>query len=434
MSRKGKALPTDSKEYRDHIKWCNYLGLNYQSLCDSVQQNPEDLENTVQIAMMFGVETKGASAVEREYLFRYFSAMYDLASPGVQYGTVGSSSGARNMAQVIKDKYAEQVFSFSGIRRTLRTGVVAGLREYTRLGAGIWAHQINETEYVEVQAYKVNLRNKILGKYGHDGKLDAATCRVPIDVAIMQSMSIIKKAELINHAAYLSINTYVEVETKWYQSGVFKIVLIVIAIICMFIPGLQPVGMALAVSAGATAVAIYLITTVLISLVIQYAITYLVDVLGIKNAFILAVIAVAATVFCAYSGIPMDQGTWGGVLQSAATNLVTATQAAQQEQMMDLQKDMAQFAMTAKEKKDALQEQIDKYQADFNYIDAMAYVRREPMIVFGENPQDFYERTVHTPNPGVACYAGVTNYITNKLKLPTIPTSLTLIAESQGTR
>jgi uncharacterized membrane protein YcgQ (UPF0703/DUF1980 family) len=243
---------------------------------------------------------------------------------------------------------------------------------------------------------------------------------------------------------YLSINTYIETETKFYQTGIFRVILLIIAVICMFIPGLQPAGLALAIAAGVSAVAVYLITTLLISLIIQYAITYLVDVLGIQNSIILAIVAVAATVYMMSTGIPAPQGAFGSVLQAASTNLVSLAQQAtttmfstigqaQQSQLADLQKQMVDFAKSAKEKNDDLQEQTDKYNADFNYINAMEYVRREPMIVFGESPQAFYDRTVHTPNPGVLCYSAIANYVTNGLKLPTIPSSLTLIAQSQGT-
>ena len=48
--------------------------------------------------------------------------------------------------------------------------------------------------------------------------------------------------------------------------------------------------------------------------------------------------------------------------------------------------------------------------------------RLSPFIIFGESPDEFYNRTIHTGNIGTLGLAAVSSFVENKLRLPDLTT------------
>jgi hypothetical protein len=128
--------------------------------------------------------------------------------------------------------------------------------------------------------------------------------------------------------------------------------------------------------------------------------------------------------------MPAGQEMWGETLTKVATNMVQQVSEGYQQGIIDIQKDMANFALEAEKQTASLKEKQDEYNSGINYVDAMAYVRQVPFINFGESPQALYDRTVHAGNIGPACYTVIRDHAKNGLKLPTFGSSMKLIEES----
>jgi hypothetical protein len=47
-------------------------------------------------------------------------------------------------------------------------------------------------------------------------------------------------------------------------------------------------------------------------------------------------------------------------------------------------------------------------------------LRLNPLVIFGETPDDYYRRTVHSGNIGIIGYAAVHDYVEVALRLPTL--------------
>jgi hypothetical protein len=47
-----------------------------------------------------------------------------------------------------------------------------------------------------------------------------------------------------------------------------------------------------------------------------------------------------------------------------------------------------------------------------------------PFIIFGENPSDYYERTVHSGNIGAHTIETISSYVDTALTLPSLNTTL----------
>lgn len=54
---------------------------------------------------------------------------------------------------------------------------------------------------------------------------------IPLNTAIYRSMSLISSTQLATACTYLVLNSYKKVKQKWYQTGLFKVVIIVVAIV-----------------------------------------------------------------------------------------------------------------------------------------------------------------------------------------------------------
>ena len=55
-----------------------------------------------------------------------------------------------------------------------------------------------------------------------------------------------------------------------------------------------------------------------------------------------------------------------------------------------------------------------------------------PFIIFGESPQDFYNRTVHSGNVGVLSISAISSYVDIALTLPKLDESIETIGESNN--
>jgi hypothetical protein len=416
LYNKGVALTGDADAYRDSTKWCNYLGINYQSFGESVQE-AENIDDVIQAMMIFGVKTTGTHAVEREYLFRYFESLYILEAAGVDYGMVGTTLGSSTRSLVIKDKLFSMSFAYRGISRAISTGSVATVGKYAVMGEGSYAKQISATEYVTVTIFGPTMRYNILGQYGTQAKMGTANCLIPVDRAILRQISLIKRQELLSRAMHIVINTYVEIDHPWYSQSWFKIVMIIIIIVVSFFFPPAGGGLAAAMAAGAGAVFYYLVTAVVVSFLIQLAVKAFIDVFGLEATMFAAIVMIAASYF-APTTMAYGATTWGEVMLSVATNMSQQVVQGFQDAIVNVQEQAAEFAMTAAEKMEKLDAAKTEYLSGTNFIDSLEFVKRTPAILWGESPSDLFARTVHSGNIGVTCYSANRDFVRNALKLP----------------
>jgi hypothetical protein len=159
------------------------------------------------------------------------------------------------------------------------------------------------------------------------------------------------------------------VHVSWYQTGLFRFIMIIVAMILMIIPGTQGAGMTLMQFA----------TSVAIMVAVIYVANWIaVQIGGTVGAIIGAIVAVVAAAYFGY----VDMSNGQGWLLLANTGLNTINQNAQHE-MDKLSADYEGYMASMKGKIDDLEKKIEEYNdhgimTNNMVIDSMG--RRNPLF------------------------------------------------------
>lgn len=433
FAKPGHAIPADIDQYKDAVKWSKFIGVNFDSLCKSVNTNP-NIEDVISSYLNFSCSLKAEYEVEREYLYRYFTTLYGAMANGVEYGTLTSGG---NFGQRIIDKRTFNDFSFSSISRALVTGVVAEVGKYHTFGIGSYAKQISDTQYIVLTMTNPKLFYNVLGKRSAIPNDDQAH-RIPIDRSILRQIGLVQREELLSRSMVIVFNTYIEVDVKWYQQEWFKIVMIVIAVVLtvasFFFPPLAPVALT---AWSIVYMVIYILVMYIIMMVIQKVMEILIDALGLENTLLAIVIIITVAVVMTATGNGAGAATMvsqltGAVLTQLPTMLASAYQEAVADMTEELQEDMEEFQEMAKRQEAEMKAKREEYGNNRNLINGLEFVKKSPQVIWGESPDEFYYRSVHAGNMADVSYKAIKNYVKINTSIPTLKESLAQIMARKG--
>ncbi len=411
------AVPANfnTEAYKDSHHYCRYIGVGYQEMADSIYED-SDLEDVIQSMLIFGIRADASSLSEREYLFRYFDMLYQRKQ------LVGAGS---QFSQLIQDKQFKMSFSFAGITKTTLTGNVAQVGKYAApliSGSQVtYCKQTTATEYEAIVVTSPRMRYHILGKYGFSAGLGQSQLLIPLDRAVFKAMGLKRREDLLARGLHFMTNTYVETESKWYQSSWFKIVLIVAAVVCMIIPGMQGAGITLASLATATGLLLaaqFLLVYAIKAIITKFVIKMFIDVAGLENSLLAAVLMIVASRF-----VPTTMANSAAIsegLMSAGTNLVTSTTTGTGQELAALQEEMQAFSAYAEDKWKQLEDRRAEEFGLPNGVNTLRFSSLIPATNLTESPETFFERTIHSGNPGVHTLTLHHDFVDNKLTLPSI--------------
>jgi hypothetical protein len=439
------------QSYKDSVKWCKYLGVDYQTLSDAVQADP-GVDDVEQAIMMFGVDANGQSQAELDYLFEYFSLLHQNSVQALetsdQFNAYSSSPG---QAQVIRDSSFQMTLTHAGIqfKRTAgyigKVGFCSGelLAEtsevtYQRVNSKDEApgpatqtvvtpyyqyrKQVKGGFYEEVRVYNPSLSYQITDNYGHSAGAGDKELLIPVDRAVVASMSFRLREQVLARSLHIVVNTKVVVKTPWYASTWFKVVLIIIAIAIAIVSvgGASGISAAIA-TATVTSVTIAVVEMIVINLAVSYGLKLFVKAFGPEAGLIaaIALIAVGGYYATTTDTTASLSEVWGERLLSAGSNLAQVSTTEYGSMVSDIQQEMLDFQDYAKGEFDSLKEHREQLGLDKSTT-ALDFVSYAPMIVFGESPNDLYTRTVHSGNIGVVSYDMVSNFVGTSLTLPTL--------------
>jgi hypothetical protein len=282
-----------------------------------------------------------------------------------------------------------------------------------------YRHQITENVYEEIQVIGLRMTYHIWAEYTTTGdENNDELLMIPLDYAITKRYTMLEREVLYARSMHYIFNSRVVTKLKWYQTGIFRVFLIVIAIVVTIMTyGLTWQGVVAAFTtvagfqAAVIAFSIWFIKFKLFSL----AMSKVVDAIGLEAAFVLAIIAAAAGMYQVFTEGGLANAPWAARLLQLSTGLTSGMQAEFQEEYADLMGDYRTFEEFSKDKMEAL----DKVNAS---LDGKLHL--VPMIIWGETPSDFYQRTVHSGNIGVVGIDAVSSYVDAALTLPTLTDSL----------
>jgi hypothetical protein len=431
-----------SNWYKHSKKMMNYVNLDYDQVTEAIHANP-DIDQVEQAMLMVAVPAVTSDPTEQRYLFDYFTQMLDLTENKVGGHIQDMLNGSRAATNiVIQDARFKMALGYSHIYKKIVHGNIGSVGSYTSgLGSdtqvvtGIntedggpvnWStaqqshfyrHQISETQYQEIRVTGLKMTYYIFEQYTTVGDENDPILLIPIDRSISKRYSIPERETLYARSLHYVFNSRVITKIKWYQTGFFKILMVIVAIvIAFFSEQWQLVGAALAAGTLTIEALVYaLLIGVIKYLVIGLAIKLFVKVVGVKVAFIVAIVAALAGVYQTIDAGSIQAAPWAKDLLQLSTGLTKGINLELQREFADLKTEVDEFSVfaTAQEKRlDDAQKLLD----NSNWA--------APFIVFGEKPDDYYQRTVHSGNIGVLGLDAISAYVDVALTLPKLSETL----------
>lgn len=229
---------------------------------------------------------------------------------------------------------------------------------------------------------------------------------IPLSKTIVDRLSMIEKKQVLYAAFVAPVYTIQIVKIKWYQTAFFRAVMLIVAII-ITIYTTDFSGTALQIAYG-------IATNVIAGIIINEALKLVVDLIGIENAMILAIIA---TVVAVYNGGYNSEGLlWAQQLLQLSVLSFNAIGSEIKDEFVKLQNEISNFLQDAKE----LKEEIEEAEALLNNSKYNFYDVAKGRMYFNpyETPDHFYQRTVVNQNPGVQSFDLLYNYFDRMLQLP----------------
>jgi hypothetical protein len=451
--RYGKRSMADdylSNGYKTSKKMLNILGVNYDSMVDNINSNPE-VENVEQAIMFFGVPSVSTNPQENRYLFDYFDAQHDaidgtgsiteasVAAALQNQASFGTWSAAANTV-IIQDAMFKIALGNNGIFKHVVAGSIGDIDTYSSSfetiniqqesvdvdSGGVtvytypikmhrYRHQITTGLYEEIVVSGLRMTYYVYGNYTTGGDDVSDTLMVPIDRSISELYSIKDRQALYTRSLHLIFNSRVTQEIKWYQQEWFRVALIVVAIVLTIVDGGTDGGSWISEVLGLTGTEA-VVATVIFKLVVGLyimpkAFSLFVKAFGQEAA---EIVAVALIIYGGYSlmqngmaGLPtagdmlmLSTGLEGAVIQAKFGDLATEYN------------QMSEWEKTQQAELDRANELLSKETI------------LSPFVIFGEKPEDFYNRTIHFGNIGTLGINAVSSYVDIALTLPKINDTL----------
>lgn len=444
----------DTEEYKTSKKLVKYLGMDYDDVASAVDENP-DIKDVEQAMLVFAVPANSSSPIEQRYLYEFFdnwfySGAEQFSTPtqaAIEAHFVGNLDIVKQTI-VIQDKRFKMALSNGGIYKKRRVGKIGVkgsyevevitsniMEEYMLMGmtdtmntkqipikTHCYRYQISENLYDEIKVVNLKMMYYIFEKYTTTGDDVDAILLIPLARTITTNYSSIDREELYSRALHYVFNSRVIVTIKWYQSDFFQFLLLVVAVVMTVISlGTDGGALITAIASGNVAAigaaAYLLLEKILIGLVIGAVVKVFIKAVGLDIAFILAVIlavvGMGTDFFTTGSGVP--GAPWAQDLLSIANTLVKGITDSINDLMNDLLADASAF--------NAQMEEQFKLIDDANKLLETSNILN-PRIIFGESPNDFYNRTVHSGNIGVMAISAVSSFVDIALTLPKLEDTL----------
>ena len=444
------------------------LGLSFTDLGDKINENP-DVAEIDHAFFVMGISLNSQHETSIEYLYEFFKYMA-LVSPSskeaftkwgedhlnITYGSVLNTApyipsnrvrlrqGDYNIT--VAFQYSELVVVNGSIGPvgtvTREMGVARPITMVDEFNESVeistdtavllFRKQITETTYEEVEVCGLEHINEI-----YKGRTYTTTAAdslndlenqgfiIPLCVNIAESLDIITRTQMTYDCMFIVINSYHEQKVKWYQSSLFKLVLVIITVILIvyggiaFVNGLNA-AMAAAAEAGtsvAWAAAAYIATQVAISVALTYGISVIARYVSPGLMFIAAALMMAYGLTSNYmSGNSSVKGLpFAAELMAAVPAVTKGTNMALQRSLEKSMEEMENLTATYEQTMDELKEKMDKLNTNPN-ISIEDMISTTAMNLF-ETTQQFFGRTLQM-NPGVTTLDSIQNYVDYALTLP----------------
>jgi hypothetical protein len=422
--------------YLTSKKLVKFLGIDYDAMAEAIDENP-DIADVEQAMLVMAVPAVSTNAVEARYLFEYFDTLHDAMGGGTWSGLTSIASQFSGDAPakhtiVIQDAQFKMALTNDGIHKKIAAGSIGSVGTHnnsfvsenvvtefvdpdtgvittstTPIKSHVYRRQISTGLYEEITVRNLKMTYFVFENYTTVGDENDDILLIPIDRTVSQNFSIGDREILYSRSLHFVFNSRVVTKVKWYQTGVFKALLFIVAVGMAIYDGGATFGAYLGLTGTAAIVA-----TVVIQLIVGQLLTaafkLFVKAFGAEVAQAIAVIALLYGGYRVFMNGGSLQGTWASELLQLSSGLQSA---ALQDKFSDLLEQQDQFNLFVEEQEELL-ESAQKLLETSNTL--------SPFVIFGEKPEDFYNRTIHYGNIGTLGITAISSYVDIALTLPTL--------------
>ena len=436
--------------YLTSKKLVKYLNMDYDDVADNINKNP-DIADVLQAMMIMAVPANTTNKLEQQYLYDFFDNLYGATGsqatsvPQLNLFNFQNKSPRIQTAIEIRDKLFKMNLNMADILKKIKTGVIGPVGSYSSsvenytysyehtsnapgdndgtvtttktetLKAHIYRKQIGPNVYIEISVRNLRMMYFVEGMHFTTGDELDNILLVPIDRSISRTYSIVEREELYTRSLHYVFNSLVVTKIKWYQTGFFQFVMIIVAIVITVITqGAALQAFLGAIAAGTITVGaalLTILTNAAIYLVVGAVAKLFIKLVGIKVALLFAVVAAIAGVYTQDLLSCAANAPWADMLLQASSGLMNAIDATLKEQMYDLLGEVKDFTALAAEK-DKLLDAANDLLENRSLL--------SPFVIFGESPDAYFSRTIHTGNIGTQSLDMVHNFVNTSLELPTL--------------
>lgn len=444
-----------SESYKDCKKMLRYLGMSYDMVAEGIEANP-DIDDVEQAFLTFAIPANSTNPVDLRYLYEFFDSQY--AATGANFSSPLEANIASIFADerdlvkntiVIQDARFKMALSNGGIFKRRKAGSIGSVGSFssgittvdvpitytswteddagdaptmthnTPIDTHYYRKQVSHHQYDEILVVNLKMVYHVYGEYHTTGDDTEDILLIPIDRAITDAYSIPDREILYARSLHYVFNSVVVQKVKWYQTGFFKFLMIALAVVIVIYTQGAGIEAALSGLAAGTitiqAIIISLAMGIVKSLVIGELIQLFIEAVGLEGTFLIALMAAAAALYGAYDAGSFANSSWAKNLLKVSTNLVSGIQTKLSDLMGDLADAATEFGKMVEDQTKLLETAQELLEGDLTLV---------PLIVFGESPNDFYNRTVHSGNIGVIGIDAVSSFVDTALTLPTLDQSL----------
>lgn len=440
-----------SDSYKTTKKLVKYLGIDFDQLATGINENP-DIDSVEQALIMMAVPANTQNAAELQYLFSFFDSLY--YSGSTRYVSEAEATQAALFAQdpnlmrrsiIIQDGRFKMAISNSGIYKKTVKGVLGPVGKHTFVygttevpdtyidqdtmlpvviyntkGTHTYRKQITLATYEEILVVNMNQLYFVTGNYFSLADEQDEILMIPLDRSITETYKTSVKEEIYSRSLHYVFTSVQVVKVKWYQTSFFSFLMLAIAVV-VTISTMGSDGGALisAVLAGNTAAAVIAATALLKSIVIGYVIGLVikqaVKVIGMEAAFILAIVAAVTAAKMTFTAGSLSGAPWAADLLRLSTGLTKGIKDLLAEDFRQLSIEYTELGLIKSESEKQLEEANKLLESS---------VALNPFVIFGESPNDYYNRTVHAGNVGILGFNAIESYVDIALTLPKLEDTL----------
>lgn len=419
----------DTPEYNSMVGLGRKFGLTWTSWVDEVHEAVGSVGSVNQIFMTFAVPANTKDPIVQEYLYEYFASLYSKSPPAINTGNYKNLNtqyidyGVRaGQTLVIADKGYTQQLSFQGIGYKDILGSIGEVGSFTSSNDSMdmtegrfvyfkgsltttrhfYRKQLTANVYREYVVFGLRTVEFVTGGHTTVASGNSENLLIQLDAAVTHVFGVRDKELLYAKSMHIVLHTVQVVKTKWYQTGVFKAIMFIIAVAISFFTG--PGGLALY-----QAIAYAVVKSIVISLVINMAVKILVVKFNLNIGIVAAVVAVIAVAYGAYVGFSNTAGIAGATaidMINIANQAFAASSTGFKFQMAEAIKGYTEVMAGLSEEAKRIAERAKELGLDASHNPAMLMF--EPPIGIGirmgESPDDYFQRSIHSGNIGVAVY------------------------------